>query len=141
MSQFFEGYEHSRAEMNDMRRLVNEINNNTQESYEQNEQSYNDLNAGIRSDYKKDQINQMIQHCLAINKAMTKDHDFEQFEQQTEESYQYRGGMNVASDHYKDYTLENIKNRVQIYSITDENYEDVPIQKIRKHKKRRVQKY
>ena len=141
MSQFFEGYEHSRAEMNDMTRFVNEINSNTQEIYEQSEQSYNDLNAGIRSEYKKNQINHMIQHCLAINKAMTKDHDSEQFDQQTEESYQYRGGMNVASDHYKDYTLENIKNNVQIYSITDESYEDIPVQKVKKYKKRRVQKY
>lgn len=141
MSQFFEGYEHSRAEMNDMTRFVNEINSNTQDVYEQNEQTYNDLNAGVRSDYKKDQINQMIQRCLAINKAMTKDHESEQFEQQTEESYNYRGGMNVASDHYKDYTLENIKNTVQIYSITDENCESIPVQKTKRYKKKRIQKY
>jgi hypothetical protein len=49
--------------------------------------------------------------------------------------------MNVASEHYKDYTLENIKNKVQIYSITDESFDDVPVQTVRKHKKRRVQKY
>ena len=134
MSQYFEGYEHSTAEMNDMTQFVNNINNNTQEIYEQNEQTYHDLNAGVRSDYKKEQINQMIKQCLAIGKAMTNGQDYEQIEQQTEESYNYRGGMNVASEHYKNYTLENIRDHVEMYQITDDN--NIPVQKNKRHRKR-----
>lgn len=135
MSQYFEGYEHSTAEMNDMTQFVNNINNNTQEMYEQNEQTYRDLNAGVRSDYKKEQINHMIKQCLAISKAMTNGQDHDQFEQQTEESYQYRGGMNVASDQYKNYTLENIRDHVEMYQITSDD--NIPIQKNKRVKKRR----
>ena len=135
MTQYFEGYEHSMAEMNDMTNFVNEINNNTQDSYEQNEQSFNDLNAGVRSNYKMEQINLMIKQCMEINKAMTNGRSHDRFIQQTEESYHYEGGNNVSSDYYKNYTMENIQDHVEMYQITND---EIPIQKNKRLKRRVV---